>query len=37
MLPVGHQLSQLDVNLAREWLTEQPISEGSRGNQAVNA
>ena len=37
MLPVGHQLSQLDVNLAREWLTEQPISGGSRGNQAVNA
>ncbi|MGY8668633.1 alpha/beta hydrolase [Bradyrhizobium sp. UFLA05-109] len=37
VLPVGHQLSQLDVNLAREWLAEKGLSDGSRRNEAANA
>ncbi|MGY8676380.1 alpha/beta hydrolase [Bradyrhizobium sp. UFLA05-153] len=37
VLPVGHQLSQLDVNLAREWLAEEGLSDGSRRNEAANA
>jgi phospholipase/carboxylesterase len=36
-LPVGHQLSQLDANLAREWLTEEALSEGSHRNEAAGA
>jgi phospholipase/carboxylesterase len=37
VLPVGHQLSQLDVNLAREWLTEEALSEGSHRNETADA
>ena len=37
VLPVGHQLSQLDVNLARQWLSGQMVSEGRSGNEALRA
>ena len=35
ILPIGHQLSQLDVNLARVWLSEQILSNGPGGNEAA--
>jgi phospholipase/carboxylesterase len=37
VLPVGHQLSQLDAKLSRRWLTEQIVSEGPGGNEAAHA
>ncbi|WFU38291.1 alpha/beta hydrolase [Bradyrhizobium sp. CB82] len=37
VLPVGHQLSQLDVNLAREWLAEQALTGDSHRNQTADA
>jgi phospholipase/carboxylesterase len=37
MLPVGHQLSQLDAELSRRWLSEQIVSEGPGGNEAAHA
>ncbi|GLR84414.1 hypothetical protein GCM10007857_11240 [Bradyrhizobium iriomotense] len=35
VLPVGHQLSQLDVNLAREWLSGSIGAEGQSRHAAA--
>jgi phospholipase/carboxylesterase len=37
VLPIGHQLSQLDVELPRQWLSQQIVPEGPDGNEAVHA
>lgn len=37
VLPVGHQLSQLDAELSRKWLSEQTVCEGPSGNEAAHA
>lgn len=37
VLAVGHQLSQLDVKLPRQWLSEQTVPDGPHGNGAVHA
>jgi len=37
VLPLGHQLSQLDVKLSHQWLLEQTVREGSSANEATRA
>jgi phospholipase/carboxylesterase len=37
VLPVGHQLSQLDATLSRQWLSEQIVSERPSGSEAAHA
>jgi phospholipase/carboxylesterase len=37
VLPLGHQLSQLDVKLSRRWLLEQTVREGPGANEATRA
>jgi phospholipase/carboxylesterase len=37
LLPVGHQLSQLDAKLSRQWLSEQIASDGLSGDEAAHA
>jgi phospholipase/carboxylesterase len=37
VLPVGHQLSQLDATLSYQWLSDQIVSEGPSRNDAAHA
>jgi phospholipase/carboxylesterase len=37
VMPLGHQLSPLDVKLSRQWLLEQPVREGPSANEATHA
>jgi phospholipase/carboxylesterase len=37
VLPVGHQLSQLDAKLSRQWLSERTVCERPSGNEAAHA
>jgi phospholipase/carboxylesterase len=37
VLPVGHQLSQLDAKLSRQWLLERIVSGGPGGHEAAHA
>jgi phospholipase/carboxylesterase len=35
--PLGHQLTQLDVKLSRQWLLEQTVRDGPSANEAIHA
>jgi phospholipase/carboxylesterase len=37
VLPIGHQLSQLDAKLSRQWLSEQTVCEGPSASEAAHA
>jgi phospholipase/carboxylesterase len=37
VLPLGHQLSQLDVKLSRQWLLQQTVRQGPSDNEAAHA
>jgi phospholipase/carboxylesterase len=37
VMPLGHQLSPLDVKLSRQWLLEQTVREGPSANEATHA
>jgi phospholipase/carboxylesterase len=37
VLPLGHQLSQLDVKLSRQWLLEQTVRQGPSDNETAHA